>query len=152
MPKRLITQGQRWPTRSHRGGCLVAGGALMVLYGLSLLPWGDVPKSVLRNVSYAFAIMSPTAWAWLWISCGALAVAGGFFRFDRWAFLCVTALPMAWGIFYTITWLQGHSVPGSRPWLSAGIFICLATILMICAGWEDETTPAQEAVVRARVD
>lgn len=72
-----------------------------------------------------------TAWAAVWITAGAFALAGIWSRpVARWGLSIIAALWFTWFVSYMAAWISGDS---TRGWLTAGGFFVIAVYSWIFA-------------------
>lgn len=128
----------------RRGAVLIYLALVDLTYALSL--WRPAPEAG-RSVALRFvADVAPLdAWAALWLVVGVLCLAGAFVHpLDRIAFTAATAIKTLWGGVFLFGWLAGEVY---RGWVSAAVWLALAVLVMIIAGWPD---PVHDTRCRGR--
>jgi hypothetical protein len=118
----------------RRGAVLAYLAVVDVLYALSLWrPGGTQGQSA--TMLFIAGVMPLSWWAALWLSIAVLCTAGAFVhRFDRAAFAAAAGIKTLWGGTFLFGWIAGDV---SRGWVSAVIWLGLAALVMILAGWPE---------------
>lgn len=118
----------------RRGAVLAYLAIVDGLYALSLCnpaPRAEQPS----GIQFLGDVMPLEAWAALWAVVGAVLVLGAFVhRFDRIAFAAATMIKTLWGGVYLLGWIAGEV---ERGWVNAVVWLALAVLVMILAGWPE---------------
>lgn len=112
---------------------LVAAGLGWMVYGRGIIT--DPRYGTTRGLADLTQYVPLSALGWVWVACGAVAVAAGLARTaPRWQAAGFTALAgpaFLWGLGFTRTWISGGYPSASG---SAGAWMGIATLIMIAAG------------------
>lgn len=124
----------------RRGSALLAFAVLDVVYGISLA-W-PAPGQVRPGSALGwFSEIAPLdVWAFVWWTVAAICVVAvvltllrrGVTRADRYAFSAAIGIKIWWGTLSLIGWIM-REVPIS----SAGIWLGLAFLVALIAGWPE---------------
>lgn len=124
-------------TRSRRSAVLLIFGVLFVLIGLSYMGLqSQITASPVAAQSYSahLRLMPLNAWAWIFITCGAVAVAAGVTMRHTAGYVALMAICSWWGLEFIASWLATgytRAIIGALTW--AG----LAGALAVIVGWRD---------------
>lgn len=118
----------------RRGAFLLFLAILDGVYGLALLR--QVPPPA--HGTGSDLLLSPQAWAAIWIGTGIVCAACSVVRRDRVAFTLAAALKTAWAGVATWQWATGRLPTG---WLSGVVWLAFAAVVLIVASWP-EVPPA----------
>lgn len=114
----------------RRSLCLLVTGALLIGYGMALLP-----MTVFTLPLYAHIHMRPFAIAW--IVCGAVALIGAIPPVPRWiGYAAAPLMPILWCLLFA-----GAFIFGTAPGTIEGVTIwgSFACFILIVAGWKEST-------------
>ncbi|WP_329140859.1 hypothetical protein [Streptomyces sp. NBC_00670] len=115
-----------WRRLSWRGLALATSGVSWICYGLSITV--QPRYGTVRGISILLDLMCMTAWGWLWIIAGAVALAYALVRpgRDLVGVAAAMAPPLLWSAAYAISAASGRSAVawGSiAPWASHAVLI-----------------------------
>ena len=130
----------------RRGAVLAYLAVVDFLFALSLSRPAPVSE---RPSAYLFLgrLLLLEGWAALWAAVGALLLVGAFVhRLDRWAFASACLIKIFWGGIYLLGWIAGEI---SRGWVNAVVWLGLAVLVMIIAGWPE---PRSESTAHITAD
>lgn len=137
---------RRWVTR--RGTFLVSFGAVYIILGYSILTLSNSPTTnaaAHKALRFALEIAPLSVYGWLWIASGAVAIAAGVLsRYEVIGFGIAAFMPTLWALVYFTAW---DTLP--RAWLSAAVYLLLATSVLIVAGMPD---PAELEELRRAIN
>jgi hypothetical protein len=133
--RRALTQLQHRVGR--RGASLLCFGALDFVYGYWLQSDAD-PTSAVKH--WFCTLMPLGAWALIWWSVGMVCVVFAFVHDDYPGFAGAIGIKLTWGIFSLIGWLADGVGVGS-----VGIWVGLAIIVAIIAGWAEPEIHGDDA-------
>jgi hypothetical protein len=127
---------------SRRDAFLAAFGLAYVLLGYSLLNIPPLFKPILHaSLRFALDAAPIEFYGWLWIACGAVAVAGGLYRRLDWlGFGVATAMPLLWSLAYWVAEIQ-DGVP--RAWVSGVVYALLGGAVWLVSGMYDPRRPGR---------
>lgn len=118
----------------RRGAVLAYLAVVDVLFAVSLAdpaPPGDRPS----GVRFLAEVLPLQVWAGLWAAVAVVLVVGAFVhRIDRWAFAAAIMIKTLWGHVYLLGWIVGEV---ERGWVNAVVWLGLAVLVMIIAGWPE---------------
>lgn len=116
----------------RRGAVLAYLALVDLLFALSLYRPPAEPAPGLRFLA---SVLPLEAWGTAWLVVGVVCAVGAFVhRVDRFAFACAVAIKTLWGGVYLLGWAVGCI---ERGWVSAVIWLGLAVLVMILAGWPE---------------
>lgn len=121
----------------RRGGFLATYGLAWIAYGIGILV--DPAFGVKQGLGWMAAIVPFPLLAWLWIACGAAAIAAVPIRRpggDAFGFALASAPPTVW----TLAYLLGIGIY-PRGAFSAVVWIALSGSVAIVAGMSEPPAP-----------
>lgn len=127
----------------RRGAVLGYLGLVDVLIALSLWRPAPTPERA-PGLKFLAAVMPLSWWAGLWLAVGVVCMLGALVhRLDRLAFAGATMIKTLWGGVYLLGWAAGGI---ERGWVNAVVWLALAVLVMILAGWPEPRSnlPADE--------
>jgi hypothetical protein len=140
MPGRFPALGARvrgglcglWRRLSWRGLALATSGISWICYGLSITV--QPRYGTVRGISILLDLMCMTAWGWLWIIAGAVALVYALVRPGRDLVGVAAAMgpPLLWAAAYALGAASGRSAVawGSvAPWASHAVLIAVVAHL-----------------------
>jgi hypothetical protein len=116
----------------RRGAVLSCKGVMCLLYG-----WSQVvdppPQAGIRLLTH---LMPQTAWGWVWITIGLIALGSAIVRQGRdWiAFAAVYLIASAWGGSYLASWWLYDN---PRGWAGGIVFAAFGGVAAITADWPE---------------
>lgn len=118
----------------RRGAVLAYLAVVDVLFAVSLCNPAPVAERP-SGVRFLGEVLPLQAWAVLWAAVALVLVVGAFVhRFDRWAFAAAMLIKTLWGGVYLLGWIVGEV---ERGWVNAVVWLGLAVLVMIIAGWPE---------------
>lgn len=131
MPRRAVRLARRRVGR--RGAILVLLGSIAALYGYALINQ-PIPSSV--GIRLLLQVMPMAGWGWAMLAVGVLAVACAPLRqgADWPGFTGLVLVWTPWSLSYLVSWWLGEN---PRGWISATIFVALAGVPAVVAGWSE---------------
>lgn len=113
---------------------------MLLLFGLVYILTGIAQiltesNAAVRSYKAHTDLLPLTAWGWVFVGTGLLALAATFTRLQRAVgFGALVVMSLAWSLEFFVTWLStgyGRAIVGGLSWG------CLAGVLWLCAGWAD---------------
>lgn len=118
----------------RRGAVLGYLALVDLLFALALCEPGPVADQP-SGIRFLASVLPLEAWSGLWLVVGVICLAGAFVhRLDRFAFAAATMIKTLWGGVYLLGWIAGEI---SRGWVNAVVWLGLAVLVMILAGWPE---------------
>lgn len=112
---------------------LLGAGAIYIGIGIGFL---NAPPIVAKDPSLKVALqwLTVTQWGWVYIGAGIAAMISSLWPMGKkvWGYMMLTALSIAWGLFYAIAILF-YGAP-ALSWISALIWGLLAFIWWAVSG------------------
>lgn len=128
----------------RRGAALTAFALLDVVYGIGLA-WPSPPVLRPGTANAWFNEIAPLdLWAGVWWSVAVLCAVGAWSRSkrsDRYAFAAAIGIKVWWGTLCLVGWIM-REVPIS----AAGIWLGLAALVALIAGWPEPEPPVSQEV------
>lgn len=127
----------------------------MVYIGIGLSFLAGVPSPV-RSAMFlwlpgASAKLSPFL-GWVWIAAAVIAIGSVVFvrpaHSDGIAFGVLTAIPLAFALLFSVTWIAGYS---ETAWVSAVVYFGYALIVMLVSSWAEPTYTPVDLLVPPRL-
>jgi hypothetical protein len=119
----------------HRGALLILLGGIALLYGLSLITTPPPPHP--PGLRLLLGLMDLHKWGATLAIAGTLAMVCSPLRQGRdWpGFAALVLVWLPWSLSYLVSWWpQGEN---HRGWVSALVFLALAGVPAVGAGWEE---------------
>lgn len=135
MPRRVVRRLGR--ALGRRGAILLSYGTVWSLYGYAQVA---SPAPDQRGLTLATQMLPLTAWGWLWITTGLLAVAAAFMPqgADWFGFVGLALIVLPWVTSYLATWILGDF---PRGWVAAAVWAVIAVPVVVVAGWREAPRP-----------
>lgn len=126
----------------RRGSILIILAIVDVAYGYSLIgPSSDALGTAAITWRQHFAPL----WVWggVWLAVAAILIVSAFLRNDAIGYLAAIVLKIGWSLTTLLSWLFGGV---ERGWLSAIVWMVVAAMVWVIAGWPEptSTTPIGE--------
>jgi hypothetical protein len=112
---------------------LILIGALSLLIGYGYI-LAATPPSVRNPLTLALKIMPLWVWGAVWVAAGLYCIFAGLTDRRVGGFTIAPAMPIMWGVWYLLGWLDGDA---PRGWITTGIFWALAGAVISVAGLTD---------------
>jgi hypothetical protein len=125
----------------HRGALLILLGGIALLYGVSLITTPPPPHP--PGLRLLLGLMDLHKWGATLTAAGGIAVVCAPLRQSRdWpGFAALTLVWLPWSLSFFVSWWPQGENP--RGWVSALVFLALAGVPAVGAGWD-------EPAIRAR--
>lgn len=135
MPRRVARRLGR--ALGRRGAILLSYGTVWSLYGYAQV---TSPAPDQRGLALATQMLPLTAWGWMWVTAGLLAIAAAFMPqgADWFGFVGLALIVLPWVISYLATWLLGDF---PRGWVAAAVWTVIAVPVIVVAGWREPPRP-----------
>lgn len=107
-----------------------------IAYGIFTIDSYPLAVQAAVKASYAgqTALMSLTAWGWVWALVGAICAIQAFTKHDRLAFFLAAALKGGWAGGFIIGFFF-YDIP--RAWLSTTVYLSFSAFVLTMSGWEE---------------
>lgn len=130
-----------WQRLGRRGLFLLLVAAVQAAYGAGLLAAAGHPSRAVHWWPASLGQLGGIpldAWGILWVTIGALCLAGAWTTADRYAYAAAELLSTGWAAFALQRWMTARE-PGS--WALAVIYGGIAAGILIVSGWPEPRKP-----------
>lgn len=117
----------------RRGAILLCYGAVWALYGYAQVV---SPPPDQRGLQPLLELISLTAWGWLWVVAGAVAMVSAWLPqgVDWVAYPALQLVVLPWMGCYLMTWIVGDY---PRGWIAASVWGLISIPVWVTAGWPE---------------
>ncbi|MFF5445503.1 hypothetical protein [Streptomyces sp. NPDC012888] len=117
----------------RRGAILSCYGLVWLLYGYGQI---TTPQPDQRGLQTLLALMPLTAWGWVWIAAGVVALVSAWAPpgRDAAAFYVLPLIVVPWMASYLVAWLLGDY---PRGWVAAAVWAVITVPVLVTAGWPE---------------
>ena len=135
MPRRVARRLGR--ALGRRGAILLSYGTVWSLYGYAQVV---SPPPDQRGLALATQMLPLTAWGWLWVTAGLVAIVAAFMPqgADWFGFVGLALIVLPWVTSYLATWALGDF---PRGWVAAAVWAVIAVPVIVVAGWREPVRP-----------
>lgn len=135
MPRRVARRLGR--ALGRRGAILLSYGTVWSLYGYAQVA---SPAPDQRGLALATQMLPLTAWGWMWVAAGLLAIAAAWMPqgVDWFGFVGLALIVLPWVTSYLATWILGDF---PRGWVAAAVWAVIAVPVIVVAGWREAPRP-----------
>jgi hypothetical protein len=140
VPRRIVRRLGRLLGR--RGAILLSYGCVWTIIGYGQI---TAPQPDVRGLRLLLQTMPLTAWGWLWVTSGLIAIASAWLPQGRdWpGFLALPLNVLPWMASYFVAWVIGDF---PRGWLAAVVWGAIAAPVLVAAGWNEPPRSKMEVV------